>query len=163
MKIGSLFTGYGGLDLAAQRVFSAELEWVSEIDPAAKRVLEHHHPHTPNLGDITTIRWEEVPRVDIITGGYPCQPFSADGHRKGASDERHLWPHVREAIRTIQPRYTLLENVRGHRSLGFDSVLADMAEDGLYARWVSVNASEVGAPHQRERLFILATPTNPQG
>lgn len=86
-----------------------------------------------------------------------CQPFSAAGQRKGADDERHLWPHVREAIRHLRPRIALLENVAGHRSLGFDRVLGDCAEDGLSVRWVSLRASDIGAPHGRERLFFVVT------
>lgn len=153
MKIGSLFTGYGGLDKAAIAVAGGDLEWVTDNDPGAARIAAHRFPDAPNLGDVTTIDWSTVPKVDILTGGYPCQPFSNGGNRKGLTDERHLWPYVREAIRHLRPRVTFLENVSGHRSMGFDRVLGDLAEDGLHARWISVRASDVGAPHQRERLF----------
>jgi DNA (cytosine-5)-methyltransferase 1 len=152
MKVGSLFTGYGGLDLAV----GGDLAWYAEIEPAACQVLEAHHPGVPNLGDITQIDWSTVPPVDIITGGYPCQPFSTAGHRKGANDERHLWPFVWDAIRTLGPRYAILENVRGHLSLGFADVLADLASIGWDAEWAVVPASAVGACHRRERIFILA-------
>lgn len=157
MKIGSLFSGYGGLDMAAQAVFpNAHPAWFVEYDQAPASILKHHWPEVPNYGDITTIDWGTIPQVDILTGGYPCQPFSHAGTRKGEHDERHLWPHVREAIRHLRPRYIFLENVAGHRSLGFDRVLGDMAEDGLHAWWASIRASDIGAPHHRERLFILA-------
>jgi DNA (cytosine-5)-methyltransferase 1 len=156
MKVGSLFTGYGGLDLAV----GGELAWYAEIEPAACQVLEAHHPGVPNLGDITQIDWSTVPPVDIITGGYPCQPFSSAGLRKGKDDERHLWPFVRDAIRTLGPRYAILENVRGHLTLGFADVLADLAQIGWDAEWAVVAAADIGAPHLRERIFIVAYAAN---
>lgn len=155
MRIGSLFSGYGGLDQAAEAFYGAQTAWVSDIDPGACKVLAHRYPGVPNLGDITRINWADVEPVDILTGGYPCQPFSKSGKRKGTKDERHLWPYVREAIRYLRPRVTVLENVAGHRSLGFDRVLGDMAEDGLDVRWTSLRAADVGAPHNRERVFLL--------
>lgn len=158
VRIGSLFSGYGGLDLAALQLFpGASVAWHCEWEAAPSAILDHHWPGVLNLHDVTTVDWDAVEPVDILTGGYPCQPFSAAGRRKGTTDERHLWPYVREAIRRVRPRYTLLENVAGHRSLGFDRVLGDMAEDGMHVRWTSVRASDVGACHRRERLFILVT------
>lgn len=154
MKVGSLFTGYGGLDMAV----GGDLAWFAEIEPAACKVLEAHHPGVPNLGDITRIDWNQVEPVDIITGGYPCQPFSIAGQRKGKHDERHLWPFVRDAIRTLRPDYAILENVAGHIALGLGDVLADLAEIGWDAEWTTVRASDIGACHQRERLFIVAHP-----
>lgn len=151
MKVGSLFSGYGGLDLAV----GGDLAWYSEIEPAACKVMEAHYPGVPNLGDITQVDWAEVEPVDVITGGYPCQPFSNAGMRKGKDDERHLWPHVRDAISAIRPRRAVLENVRGHLTLGFDDVLADLATLGLSARWGVVRAADAGAPHHRARLFIV--------
>jgi DNA (cytosine-5)-methyltransferase 1 len=152
IRVGSLFTGYGGLDMAV----GGDLAWYAEIEPAACRVLEAHHPGVPNLGDITKINWDEVEPVNVITGGYPCQPFSQAGQRKGKYDERHLWPYVRDAIRTLRPDYAIMENVAGHLTLGFADVLADLAEIGWDAEWTVVRASDVGACHRRERLFILA-------
>ena len=93
-RVGSLFTGYGGLDLAV----GGELAWYSEIEPAACQVLEHHFPGVPNLGDITKIDWTQVEPVDVITGGYPCQPFSTAGNRKGKKDK----PRKRYADRPWQ-------------------------------------------------------------
>ncbi|MHC9531765.1 DNA cytosine methyltransferase [Prescottella equi] len=159
-RAGSLFSGYGGLDLAVQEVFGTEVVWHCEWEAAPSAILEHHWPGVPNLHDVTEVDWTTVPPVDILTGGYPCQPFSAAGKRKGTNDERHLWPYVREAIRVLRPRYTVLENVAGHRSLGFDRVLGDLAEDGMHVRWTSLRASDIGAPHHRERLFILVTPAD---
>jgi len=152
MRVGSLFTGYGGLDIAV----GGELAWYAEIEPAACQVLAHHYPNVTNLGDITKINWADVEPVDIITGGYPCQPFSHAGNRKGKNDERHLWPNVFDAIRAIRPRYAILENVSGHRTLGFTDVLADLAEIGWSCEWGTFRASDVGAPHRRDRIFIVA-------
>ena len=160
MKIGSLFSGYGGLDMAVQSHFGGELAWYSEIEPAACKVLATLHPDVPNIGDITKVDWSQVEPVDIITGGYPCQPFSNAGLRKGKNDERHLWPYVRDALSAIRPRLAVLENVRGHITLGFGDVLADLAHMGWDAQWGIVRAAEAGAPHNRARLFILAYPNS---
>ena len=153
--IGSLFSGYGGLDLAVQRVHGGEVVWYSEIDKHACTVLAAHHPGVPNLGDITAVDWATVPPIDILTGGYPCQPFSHAGQRKGTNDERHLWPYVRDAIVALRPMVTVLENVDGHRSLGLDVVLGDLADLGMSARWGVVRAADAGAPHGRKRVFIV--------
>jgi len=152
VKVGSLFTGYGGLDIAV----GGDLAWYAEIEPAACQVLAHHYPGVPNLGDITAINWADVEPVDVITGGYPCQPFSHAGNRRGKNDVRHLWPYVLTAIRAIRPRYAILENVSGHITLGFADVLADLAEIGWSCEWGTFRASDVGAPHRRERIFIIA-------
>ena len=154
MKVGSLFTGYGGLDIAV----GGDLAWYSEIDKPACKVLQTHYPNVPNLGDIKKVDWSHVEAVDVITGGYPCQPFSHAGLRKGKNDERHLWPYVRDAIDALRPRYAILENVAGHVSLGFGDVLADLATIGFNAEWGIIRASDVGAPHGRKRLFIIAYP-----
>lgn len=156
LTIGSLCTGYGGLDMAVQSVVGGRLAWVSDILPASCTVLAAHHPDVPNLGDFTVTDWTTVERVDVFTAGYPCQPFSTAGKRKGTNDERHLWPYVRDAIRALRPRLVVLENVRGHLSLGFDAVLSDLAVLGMSARWGVVRASDAGAPHGRARLFIVA-------
>jgi DNA (cytosine-5)-methyltransferase 1 len=159
MKIGSLCTGYGGLDLAVEQYFNAETIWASDIDKSACRVIEQRFD-IPNLGDLKAIDWSQVTPIDILTAGYPCQPFSHAGERKGLQDERHIWPYIKEAIRTLRPKFIVLENVRGHLTLGFDLVLGDLAEIGYDARWSLVRASDVGAPHKRERLFIVAYPNS---
>lgn len=160
MRIGSLFSGAGGLDLAIEAVFGATVAWHCENDPAVAKVLAHRWPDIPNIGDITAVDWAAVEPVDILCGGYPCQPFSAAGRRKGTTDDRHLWPYFAEAIRRIRPGIVVLENVSGHRSMGFDQVLADLAAIGYDAQWCSVRASDVGAPHRRERLFVITHPNN---
>jgi DNA (cytosine-5)-methyltransferase 1 len=155
MKVGSLCTGYGGLDLAVEAYFNAEMIWCAENDKYASKVIEARF-NKPNLNDIKTINWDEVEPIDILTAGYPCQPFSHAGQRKGTEDERHLWPYIIKAISKLRPKYVILENVRGHLSLGFKEVLGDLAQNGYDAKWRIVRASDVGAPHQRARLFIIA-------
>lgn len=156
LTIGSLFSGYGGLDIAAQSVLGGELAWYSEIEAAACTVLAAHHPDVPNLGDVTRVDWSTVPQVDVLTAGWPCQPFSHAGKRDGTNDERHLWPYVRDAVAALRPMVLVGENVDGHRSLGLDVVLGDLAALGMSARWGVVRASDAGAPHQRARVFIAA-------
>lgn len=156
-RIGSLCTGYGGLDMAVERVLGGETVWYSEFDKHPSTLLAQRFPGIPNLGDLTKIDWAALPEIDILTGGYPCQPFSHAGKRLGEHDSRHLWPSIRQAIRVLRPTVTILENVAGHRSKGFSDVLRDCAEDGLDVQWVSVRASDAGAPHRRERLFFAVT------
>ena len=159
MKIGSLCSGYGGLDMAVEAFYEAETMWMADIDKASSKVIEQRWK-LPNLGDLKKINWEEVEKVDILTAGYPCQPFSQAGQRKGANDERHLWPTIKEIISTIRPSVVILENVRGHLTLGFKEVLQGLTEIGYDARWEIIRASDVGAPHRRERLFIIAYPNS---
>ena len=163
MKIGSLFSGYGGLDMGVQSVLGGEVVWHVEYDKAPSRILAHHYPHIPNHGDVTTVDFTRIEPADVLTGGYPCQPFSTAGKRKGTYDERHLWPHVLRAISGMAPRIVILENVRGHLTLGFDVVLSDLAALGWSAEWGVVRASDTGAPHQRARLFVVAYPANATG
>lgn len=149
--------------MATERHFGAVTGWYSEIEPAPAELLAHHMPGVPNLGDLTLLDWAEVPPVDILTAGYPCQPFSEAGKRKGAQDARHLWPYIAEGVRTLRPRHVVLENVRGHLTLGFDAVLGSLAEAGFDAEWCLLRASDVGAPHARARLFIVATDASSAG
>lgn len=166
MRVGSLFSGCGGLDIGISHAIETitgqptNLRWMSEFNPAASLVLAHRYPTVPNLGDITKIDWHEVEPVDILSGGYPCQPFSTAGQRQGTDDDRHLWPFVRDALRILRPSFGVFENVRGHLSLGFDEVLADLAGIGFDAEWGVFRSADVGAPHRRERLFILACNTD---
>lgn len=157
MRVGSLFSGIGGLDLGLERS-GMTVVWQSEIDPFCCDILRRHWPDVPNLGNVKEIDWAQVPPVDLLCGGYPCQPFSNTGRRQGATDERHLWPYMLEAIRSLRPEWVLLENVLGHLSLGFDRVLSDLAEVGFDAEWSVVSGCSVGAPHMRRRLFVLAYP-----
>lgn len=157
-RIGSLFSGTGGLDMGVQAVVGGDLAWVADIDPGASAILSHHHPDVPNLGDITAVDWRRHRGVDVITAGYPCQPFSSAGKQRGTDDERHLWPDVAVAISILRPGTVVLENVRNHLRLGFDVVLQDLASLDYDVRWTLIPASEIGAPHERMRLFIVARP-----
>ena len=181
LTIGSLFSGYGGLDMAAEHVFGARTAWVSDIDKGARKVLAHRYPHAPNLGDITTIDWADIEPVDIITGGSPCQDLSTAGRRAGMTEgtRSNLWVAMREAIANVQPAYVIWENVRGAFSAhaasdlehcpgcmgdgpdqpsmrALNRVLGDLADLGLDAEWRGLRASDVGACHQRFRVFVLA-------
>ena len=157
LTVGSLFSGIGGLDLGLERA-GMKVIWQSEIDPYACKVLKKHWPEVPNHGDIKQIDWSTVQRPNVICGGYPCQPFSQAGKRKGTDDPRHLWPWVRDAISALRPDYAILENVRGHLTLGGLQVVGELTEIGYDAEWEIVSAASQGAPHVRERLFILAYP-----
>lgn len=157
MRFGSFCSGVDGLALGLEAAGVGTVAWHAEVDPDASAVLAARWPGIPNYADLTTAEWERVPSVDMLIGGYPCQPFSTAGKRKGVDDERHLWPHIFAALRVLRPRLALFENVAGHVSLGLDVVLRDLAEAGFDAQWGVIRASDVGAPHQRERLFILAS------
>ena len=157
LTVGSLFSGIGGLDLGLERA-GMRVIWQSEIDPYANKVLKKHWPEVPNLGNIKDIDWQSVERPAVICGGYPCQPFSTAGNRKGEEDSRHLWPWVRQAISELRPQYAILENVKGHLSLGGTTVIADLASIGYDAEWRIVSAASVGANHRRDRIIIVAYP-----
>jgi DNA (cytosine-5)-methyltransferase 1 len=154
--IGSLCSGYGGLDEGLRSVVGGEVRWHAEIESAPAKILAHHYPGVPNLRDITTVDWTDVEPVEYLTAGYPCQPFSHAGKRKGSDDERHLWPYVADAVRVLRPRVAVFENVAGHVSLGLDRVLADLAALGYVGRWGVLRAADAGAPHNRSRIFIAA-------
>lgn len=156
MRIGSLCSGYGGLDKAAEALTGGTVAWVSDVDKGANKILAHRYPDVPNLGDFTVMDWSTVEPIDVLTAGYPCQPFSHAGKRAGTNDARHLWPEVLRCLTELRPPFALFENVRGHLSLGFDQVLADLATHDYDARWIVLRAADIGAPHGRARLFILA-------
>jgi len=157
LKIGSLCTGYGGLDMAVEAFFKAKTVWCAEFDKHASKLIEERF-NIPNYGDIKNIDWAAIEPIDILTAGYPCQPFSQAGYRKGTDDERHIFPYILEAISILKPRWVILENVRGHLSLGLKEVLAMLTSIGYDAKWQVIRASSVGAPHQRARIFIIAYP-----
>jgi DNA (cytosine-5)-methyltransferase 1 len=162
LTVGSLFSGIGGIDLGLERA-GMNVIWQSEIDPFACKVLKKHWPEVPNHGDIKEINWHTIKRPDIICGGYPCQPFSTAGKRRGNQDPRHLWPWVRHAISQLRPRYAIMENVRGHLSMGGTDVLSDLAGIGYDAEWRVISAASVGANHKRDRVIIVAYPTGELG
>lgn len=159
----SFCSGYGGiergLDLAGvkHRVIAyVEIEAYAIANLVAK-MESGELDAAPIYTDLKTFPSEVFrDRVDIITGGYPCQPFSLSGDRKGAEDERHLWPHIRRHTQAIRPARCFFENVEGHISLGLSTVISDLEEDGYQSAWGIFSAYEAGAPHQRKRVYILA-------
>jgi DNA (cytosine-5)-methyltransferase 1 len=153
--VGSLFSGIGGLDLGLERA-GMSVRWQSEIDKYCCQVLAARWPTVPNLGDVRDIEWGNVENVELICGGYPCQPFSFAGKRGGLSDPRFLWEHFARALREVRPRYAILENVPGHLTIGFTRVLADLADLGFDAEWELLPAAAFGAPHLRYRLYTVA-------
>lgn len=167
MRLGSLFTGTGALDLAAEDVLGdLDRAWHSDVKPAAERFLAHRHPDVPNLGDLTRV-WPAIgplPRetaamepVDVLTAGWPCQPHSSAGKRLGEADPRALWPNVLRAIRELRPAIFLGENVARIVTNGeLRRVIRTLAEIGYVGAWRVVAASDIGAPHQRKRCFVVA-------
>ena len=109
LSVGSLCTGYGGLEMGLETVYGEiDLRFVSDIDKDVKTLLEHHHPNIPNLGDLTTVDWETVNQIDLLCAGYPCQPFSVAGERKGEEDERAIFSYIADGISVLRPRYIFL-------------------------------------------------------
>ncbi|UOF79580.1 cytosine specific methyltransferase [Caudoviricetes sp.] len=157
--VGDLFSGIGGFSLAAHWM-GWRTAWFSEIDPYASRVLAKHWPDVPNLGDITKVRWEDQPPVDVVTAGFPCQPHSVAGKRLASNDERDLFDEIIRCLRVVRPRYAVLENVPGlftsESGRFFGRVLGALAACGYDAEWRVLSAADVGAPHLRERAWIIA-------
>ena len=184
LKIGSLFAGYSGLDMAVSKVTGGEVVWFAEYDAAPSKILAHHYPTISNHGDVSKVDWANVEPVDILTGGFPCQDLSLAGKRAGMKEGTRsgLWSEFYKAIEIIKPRLVVIENVRGilsataHSELeqcawcmgesgdgepplrALGAVLGDLADIGYDAKWHGVRASDAGAPHNRFRIFIVAYP-----
>lgn len=159
MRIGSLFSGIGGLELGLERAGVGHTVWQVEQDAGCRGILARHWPQAERFDDVRTAGAANLAAVDVVCGGYPCQPFSSAGLRRGEADPRHLWPEFARILRELRPRYAVLENVAAHLELGFPAVLADLADLGFDAEWDVVSACSVGAPHARERLFVVAYAT----
>ena len=157
MTVGSLFSGIGGIDLGMERTEHFRTLWFCERDPYCQRVLKKHWPEVPLYSDVNDVD-EAVPCPDVLAGGFPCQPVSFAGNRKAQDDERWLWPHVERCIRILRPKGVLLENVPGLLTAGFDDVIGGLAACGYDAEWDCIPASALGAPHRRDRVFIIAAP-----
>jgi DNA (cytosine-5)-methyltransferase 1 len=166
----SLCSGYGGIEKGLERVFgkvsvivNVEVEAFAIANLVDKMETGQMAP-APIWTDLKTFKAGILRgMVDILTGGYPCQPFSAAGKRQGANDPRHLWPYVREIVGACEPRWVFFENVEGHLSLGIDEVLSDLEKMGYRVTAGIFSAVEVGAPHQRKRVFILGKLADPRG
>ncbi len=156
MNLLSLFSGIGGLDLAAEMAGMTTVAFC-ERDSFCKKVLRKHWPETPIYDDVREINRATCPwPIDIVAGGYPCQPFSQAGRKRAEADERHLWPEMRRIVRELRPAWVVGENVKGHITRGLGSVIDDLEADGYTARSFSIPALAVSAKHLRERVFIVA-------
>lgn len=159
----SLCAGYGGLDLGLKRVLPnlrtvalCEVEAYACANLVAKMEAGLMDA-APIWSNLKTFPWSDFrDRVDILSGGYPCQPFSAAGKRLGTNDERHLWPFIADGVRILRPKVCFFENVEGHITLGLSTVVSDLEELGYKVSFGLFSATEVGAPHQRKRVFVLA-------
>jgi len=156
-----LFSGIGGFALAASWTGSIKTVGFCEIDPFCQSVLQRHWPAIPIFNDIyditkTLLDSAGIHSVDLVTGGFPCQPFSVAGKRRGAADHRHLWPEMRRVIAELRPRWVLAENVAHFVNLGLDQCLADLEAEGYEAGALVVPACAVGARHRRERVWVVA-------
>ena len=181
IKLGEICAGYGGLGLGLDLLTDVDTRWVADVDTGPSRILARHWPDAPNLEDITRIDWTTVEPVDVIAGGTPCQDLSNAGHRAGMrpGTRSGIWEAMVHAIEEIKPRVVVWENVSGARSAAAYSrlesgsgclgggadrpvlralgrVVGDLAGLGYDAAWESLRASDVGAPHRRERVFVLA-------
>lgn len=177
MRIGSLCTGYGGLDMAVRDVLGGEVAWHCQYEPPDKngredvnqyaaQILAHHWPDVPNHGDLTTTDWSTVEPVDVLTAGFPCQPVSNAGLGAGTADERWLFDDICRAIRNLdtRPRLLVFENVPGlltnNNGDAMARVVHGLAALGYVGTWRTVAAADVGAPHLRKRVFVVAWPAD---
>lgn len=157
MNVGSLFSGVGGIELGFERARGFTTKWFVERDDYAQAVLRKHWPDAIIYDDVTQVDFGTVPKVDVLTGGFPCQDISNAGKRVGIEGSRSgLWKEYLRAIRALRPRYVFVENVAALLGRGVDVVLGDLASLGYDAEWHCVSASSVGAPHRRDRIFIIA-------
>ena len=155
LKVLDLFSGIGGFSLGLEATNYFETVGFCEIDNYCKKILKKHWPQVPIYEDINNLNGEDIGKVDVITGGYPCQPFSVAGKQKAEKDPRHLWPEYFRLIKELQPTWIIGENVSGHIKLGLDSVLQDLESENYTSRTFSISASSVGAKHKRERIWII--------
>ncbi len=158
LTVGSLFSGIGGFELGLERTGGFKTVWQCEIDPFCLKVLAKHWPDVKRFTDIKRMGVdEEIPRVDVICGGFPCQDISCAGKGAGIHAERSgLWWEMLRIVRLVRPRFVLVENVAALLNRGLDEVLGSLAESGYDAEWACLRASDVGAPHRRERFFGIA-------
>lgn len=168
LTFGSLFAGIGGMDLGLERA-GMECRWQVEIDPYCSKVLERHWPKVKRYGDITTVDGDDLERVDLIAGGFPCQDISHAGTGAGIEGVRSgLWKEFARLVGGLRPKFVFVENVPALRGRGLTVVLQDIMALGYDAEWNCIPASALGTPHERDRIWIVAYPDNsrqlqPQG
>ena len=156
-----LFSGIGGFSLGLEATGGFETKAFCDIEEYPRQVLQKHWPHVKQYKDIKELNYERlkadgINSIDIITGGYPCQPFSVAGRQKGEEDPRHLWPEYFRLVKECRPTWVIGENVSGHIKLGLDTVIKDLESEDYSVRPFSISASSIGANHQRERIWIVA-------
>jgi len=156
MRFGSLFAGIGGIDLGLERA-GMTCVWQVEIDPVASKILQKHWPTVRRYSDVRTLQASALETVDLICGGFPCQPVSVAGKRQAQNDPRWLWPEFARVVDGVRPSIVLVENVPGLLTTAGSEVVADLAEMGYDAEWGCVSASAIGAPYRRLRFFLIAT------
>ena len=158
MTHGSLFAGIGGFDLGF-RWAGIETVWRVEIDPYCRKILERHFPEAERFNDVRECGAHNLKPVDILTGGFPCQDISYAGKGAGIDGERSgLWREMHRIICELRPPYVVVENVPALLTRGMGQVLGSLAESGYDAEWESLPAAAFGAPHIRDRVWILAYP-----
>lgn len=155
MRIGSLFSGIGGLELGLERAGLGHVVWQVENDPYCRAVLAKHWADVERFEDVR--EFHPTGPVDVLCGGFPCQPWSVAGKQRGEADKRHLWPEFARIIDEAQPAIVVGENVPGLRTRGLRPMLADLAHLGFDAEWATIGAVDFGAPHIRRRLFVVAS------
>jgi len=156
-----LFSGLGGFSLGLEATGGFETVAFCDIEKFSRKVLKKHWPNVKQYKDIKELTYEQIKEdtlapIDIVTGGYPCQPFSVAGSQRGEKDKRHLWPDMFRIVKECKPTWVIGENVSGHIKLGLDTVLQDLESEGYSVRAFSISASSIGANHQRERVWIVA-------
>ena len=160
MKFLDLFSGIGGFSLGLEAA-GMQTAAFCEYDDKARKVLKKNWPDVPIFDDVRTLNKELLESrgiydIGLICGGYPCQPFSLAGERRGAEDDRHLWPEMFRLVKELRPTWVIGENVAGHITMGLDEVLADLESEGYTARPFIIPACAVDAPHRRDRVWIVA-------
>jgi len=160
LTVGSLFSGIGGFDLGLERA-GMRVVWQVENDAYCRKVLAKHWPGVPCYKDVHDVGAHNTAEVDVICGGFPCQPVSVAGKQLAQEDERWLWPQFARIIRELRPRYAIVENVPGLLVRGMGDVLGDLASLGYDAEWGIISAASVGAPHLRKRVFVIGYAANP--
>lgn len=156
LRVLDLFSGIGGFSLGLERTGGFKTVAFCEIEPYCQAVLRKHWPSVPIFNDVRKLRGEDVGPVDVICGGFPCQPFSHAGKRLGREDNRSLWPEYRRIIEELRPTWVIGENVIGIVGMELDNVLADLEGMGYACRPFDIPACALGANHERRRIWIIA-------